>query len=196
MPNKNKIMVNNKKIQKYIQLEELSTYLNNGWITGMLQINKNKISNSLIGKKIGKCIDPQKEIERKQKISKSMKGNKNWMYNKRHGNSKQGWYNNIYFDSSWELAFYLYYKEHNMYIERNTTVYDYIFNNEVHKYIPDFITTEGIIEVKGRKDKKAIAKEEQYPEIIIYDHIKMKNILDYIIQKYGNNFYKYFFTKK
>ena len=99
MPNKNKIMVNNKKIQKYIQLEELSTYLNNGWIIGMLQINKNKISKSLIGKKIGKCIDPQKEIERKQKISKSMKGNKNWMYNKRHGNSKQGWYNNIYFDN-------------------------------------------------------------------------------------------------
>lgn len=46
-----------------------------------------------------------------------------------------------------------------MYIKRNNLSYTYIFENRNHKYTPDFITDEGIIEIKGRKDKKAKAKE-------------------------------------
>ena len=53
----------------------------------------------------------------RQKISNSMKGNKNWMFNKHHGNAKQGWYHGIHCDSTWELAFLVYYTEHNLYIE-------------------------------------------------------------------------------
>ena len=64
-----------------------------------------------------------------------------------------------------------------MYIERNKNIFRYTFENSVHKYIPDFITDEGIIEVKGRKDKKALAKENQFPDIIIFDATKMKPIL-------------------
>lgn len=37
----------------------------------------NKISQSLVGHSVGKCLDPIKEKERKQKIALSMKGNKN-----------------------------------------------------------------------------------------------------------------------
>ena len=68
-----------------------------------------------------------------------------------------------------------------MNVKRCDIKYTYIFNNEKHIYIPDFITDEGIIEVKGRFDAKAKEKMKQFPNIIIYDKNKMKPILEYVI---------------
>lgn len=89
-----------------------------------------------------------------------MKGNENWKFNKHRGICKHGWYKGIYCDSSWELAFLVYHLEHNLNIKRCTERRKYIFNNEIHIYTPDFITDEGIIEIKGRIDKKAIEKHK------------------------------------
>lgn len=172
-----------------VKPDDLQKYLDDGWFLGMSEEHKQKYKNCHTSKSTGRCKDELNELKRREKISNAMKGNTNWMNNKRHGNSKQGWYNGIHFDSTWELAFYIYYKEHNMYIERNKNIFRYTFENSVHKYIPDFITDEGIIEVKGRKDKKALAKENQFPDIIIFDATKMKPILQYMIDKYGNDFY-------
>jgi hypothetical protein len=148
------------------------------------------ISKSLKGKSSGKASTPEKELERKQKISNSMKGNKNWMFNKHHGNAKQGWYNNIHCDSTWELAFLVYYKEHNFYIDRCNEKFEYIWNNKKHIYIPDFITNGGIIEIKGRKTKQSLEKEKQFPNIKVIDQTLIKPYLDYVINKYGEEFWK------
>ena len=110
-----------------------------------------------------------------------MKGNTNWMHNKIRGNGKKGKYHGIYCDSAWELAFLIYCFEHNINVKRCDIKYTYIFNNEKHIYIPDFITDEGIIEVKGRFDAKAKEKMKQFPNILIYDKNKMKPILEYVI---------------
>ena len=155
----------------------------------MTKKTKEKISNSLKGRTSGKCKDPIKELERKRKISKAMKGNTNWMFNKKHGNSKQGWYKGIHCDSSWELAFLVYYIEHNMNIKRCDIKYDFIWENSIHKYIPDFITDEGIIEIKGRKSKKSLEKEKQFPNVKVIDEHLIKPYLDYVKQKYGNDFW-------
>jgi len=88
-----------------------------------------------------------------------MKGNTNWMFNKRRGNSKQGWYKGIHCDSTWELAFLVYYLEHNLNIKKCTKALDFYWEGSLHKYYPDFETDEGIIEIKGRKTKKSLAKE-------------------------------------
>lgn len=125
-----------------------------------------------------------------------MKGNINWQFNKRRGNGKRGWYNNIYCDSSWELAFVVYYLEHNLNISRCKETRLYKFGDNIHKYIPDFVTDEGIIEVKGRFDKKALEKSKQNKDIIIYDKEKIKPILEYIISKYGNEFWNVLYDKK
>ena len=82
------IWINNINENKFISKTELNTYLKNGWVLGMTKKTKEKISNSLKGRTLGKCKDPIKELERKRKISKAMKGNTNWMFNKKHGNSK------------------------------------------------------------------------------------------------------------
>lgn len=174
---------------KLVNIEEIDKYKALGWNLGYSDSFKSKISKGLIGKSVGKCLEPEKEKERIQKISNSMKGNKNWKFNKKHGNSKQGWYKGIHCDSTWELAFLVYHIDHNLKIEKCKEQRTYIYNESVHLYFPDFVTEEGIIEVKGRLDKKAIEKQKQNPDIIIYDKFKMKKYLEYVINKYGKDFY-------
>lgn len=145
------------------------------------------------------CKDPEKEEKRRLKISKAMKGNTNWMFNKRKGNGKKGWYDGEFFDSAWELAFYVYYKEHNLNIKRYGYTADplkYVFEGSIHRYFPDFITDEGIVEIKGRMNEKAKAKAIQFPDIIIIDKDKMKPILDYIISKYGDNYWEVLYLNR
>lgn len=175
---------------KYIKESEIDLYLNNGWKYGMSDNFKIRNSLSKIGKPSGKCKDPQKELERKQKISNSLKDNTNWMYNKHHGNAKQGWYCGIHCDSTWELAFLVYYKEHKLYIERCKEKLEYKWNNSKHIYIPDFITDEGIIEIKGRKTKQSLEKEKQFPNIKVIDINLIQPYLEYVINKYGKEFWK------
>lgn len=174
----------------YIKSDQFDKYLNLGYYFGISKQYKEKISKSLKGISLGKCKDPQKELERKQKISNSMKGNTNWKFNKCHGNAKQGWYKGIHCDSTWELAYLVYHIENNLYIERCTKYLDFIWNNEHHKYIPDFITDEGTIEIKGRKSKKSIEKEKQFPNVKVIDIKLIKPYLAYVINKYGQNFWK------
>lgn len=193
--NKGKRWINNGIISKWVNPELLPDYLNNGWKLGLDKNRKEKISNILTGKKMGKCLDPHKEEERKRKISESMKGNTNWKFNKTRGNSKKGWYKGIFCDSTWELAFVVYYKEHNLYIERSKECFKYIYNDEEHNYFPDFITDEGIIEIKGRKDKKALEKEKQFPNIKVIDNNLIKPYLNYVIEKYGNEFWNQLYER-
>lgn len=182
--------------QVFTSPDKFDDYLNLGWKFGMNNISKEKISKSLIGKSIGKCKDPQKELERKQKISNSMKGNTNWKFNKHHGNAKQGWYKGIHCDSTWELAYLVYHIENNLYIKRCDKYFDFIWENEHHKYIPDFETNEGIIEIKGRKSKKSIEKEKQFPNIKVIDIFSIKPYLDYVINKYGQEFWKLLYESR
>ena len=93
------------------------------------------------------------------------------------------------------MAFLVYYIEHNLNVERCKEEREYLFNNEKHFYYPDFITDEGIIEVKGRIDKKAIEKHKQNADVIVYDKYKMKPILEYVSNKYGKEFWKVLYDK-
>lgn len=174
----------------YVKPSEIDKYIIEGWQYGISSQFKVHISKSLLGIPSGKCKDPIKEEERKRKISESMKGNINWKFNKTRGNSKKGWYHGIFCDSTWELAFVVYYIEHNLYIARCKEQYKYNFENSEHIYIPDFITDDGIIEIKGRKNKKALEKEKKFPQIKVIDANLIKPYLNYVIEKYGNEFWK------
>ena len=175
---------------KMINPCDFDSYIKKGWKFGLSEDYKKKLSIGLIGKNTGKCKDPFKEETRKQRISISMKGNRNWENNKRHGNSKQGRYKGIECDSSWELAFVVYHIENKLNIKRCDVKYKYIIENTEHIYIPDFITDDGIIEIKGRKDNKAKIKEEKFPNVIVIDKTKIGVYLDYVINKYGREFWK------
>ena len=194
-----RVTINKDGHNRIVLKDQIQQYLDNGWNIGLSSHNKEKIKEAIHEKmktdvaareNWGRSLTEEKEEERRKKISETMKGNINWKFNKRRGNGKKGTYKGINCDSAWELAFVVYYKEHNLQIERCKTARDYLFEGRIHKYYPDFITDEGVIEVKGVKNKQYKEKIRQHPDIVVYDARKMKPILDYVINKYGGEFWK------
>lgn len=111
-------------------------------------------------------------------------------YREGSGRGKQGWYKGIHCDSSWELAYLVYHLDHNLYIERCKEKRQYVWNNKQHTYYPDFITNDGIIEIKGYSTDQWKSKEEQNPDVIVLYKDDMKLYLDYVINTYGTDFIK------
>lgn len=106
-------------------------------------------------------------------------------------------YNNILFDSSWELYFYIYNKDIGNNIIRNTKSFPL---NSGHVCIPDFIVNGDIFEIKGdflKNQKNWIFKSECYKQ----NNIKVlfqKDILffkNYVENKYGKKYVQQFKKK-
>lgn len=138
---------------------------------------------------MGRRHDEKLELERRDKISRTMKNNKNaGGYRKGSGRGKKGWYKNIFCDSSWELALVIYYTDHNMNIKRCTDKRKYIFNDHEYTYIPDFITDDGIIEIKGYITEQWMAKLQYNPDIIVLYKEDIKKYIDYAVNNYGKDY--------
>jgi len=131
------------------------------------------------------CVRKSKVV--RAKLSKGTKG-KCGGYKEGSGIGKSGWYKGIYCDSSWELAYVIYCKDHGINIERNKEPRFYIWEGKGLKYFPDFIVEKEIVEIKGRKTKQWEAKISNNPDIKVIYGKEMKPILSYIEGKYGNNF--------
>ena len=59
-------------------------------------------------------------------------------------------YDGIYFDSSWEMCFWIYMRDKNHVIEHNTISFTYMVNNKEYTYIPDFVVDHNkLYEIKG-----------------------------------------------
>ena len=128
---------------------------------------------------------------RSKKLSESAKRNKfgGLNPNTTHKHYKRGYYNNIWCDSSWELAFVVYCLEHNISIKRNTTYKEYSFENKIYKFYPDFIINNNeLVEIKGFITPKNKAKIEQIHDVTFIYKTEIQPYLKYVINKYGNNF--------
>jgi len=115
-------------------------------------------------------------------------------------------YDNTYFDSGWELKFYIYCKDHNIAIQKSKIYFSYIFNNKKHYYFPDFILPCGIIEIKGNqflKDNNSwynslneTDNDRQYyrykcaleNNVTILTGKELKPILNWFNHKYNKNY--------
>ena len=109
-------------------------------------------------------------------------------YRKGSGRGKSGWYKCIWCDSSWELAFVIYYIDHNLDISRCQEERKYIFNNRAYKYYPDFLTKDGIIEIKGFESDQWLAKLKYNPDVKVLYEKDIQPYIKYVIDKYGINF--------
>jgi hypothetical protein len=59
-------------------------------------------------------------------------------------------YNNLKFDSSWEIAYYIWLKDHNIEFEYQPNIsFEYEYNGKIHKYFPDFKINNLFYEIKG-----------------------------------------------
>jgi hypothetical protein len=146
----------------------------------------------------GKASTPELEIERRRKISDSMKKNP-LAGGKRHGSGrgKKGWYKGYWCDSSWELAWVIYHIDHDIVFARNTTPFAYVFDGKVRYYYPDFIIDNIYHEIKGRRsysDLDAITQQKisQFSggQLIVLYSNHMKPILNYVEDLYGKDFVK------
>ena len=61
-------------------------------------------------------------------------------------------YDNLMFDSNWEVIVYKYCKENNIPCEYQPNItFEYLYNNEIHQYHPDFLINGKLYEVKGNQ---------------------------------------------
>lgn len=132
--------------------------------------------------------------ESRNKISCALKGNYNWKNSLgKAGKGKKGKYKGVYFDSTWELAYMIYCEDFGINIRRNWDRFPYEIEGETRYYVPDFFLIESnkYLEIKGYKDYRFELKMKYFNlDIEIYDQIKMKPIIDYVINKYGKKFYE------
>ena len=118
-------------------------------------------------------------------------------------------YNDILFDSSWELALWIYAIDHNEEIERVPMQLTFSFAGAEHYCLPDFRYKGQLIELKGEqfiKNGKFIcpydtSKNELFEakqkclienSVQIWTKPKIKFALDYVKNTYGKNFLQQF----
>ncbi len=145
--------------------------------------HKEKISTSLKDR----VIDPEQEKQRRENISKSVKG-KTGGFRIGGGKGKKGSYKGFYCDSSWELAFLVYHLDHNIPIERCSEIRYYKYEGHTRKYYPDFIVDSKIYEIKGYVTEQSKAKSDQNPDIITLLKEQVKPYLEYATITYGSDF--------
>lgn len=103
------------------------------------------------------------------------------------GRGKSGWYKGIYCSSTWELAYVIYCIDHNIPIERCKEKRSYTYKGKVHNYHPDFVTPDGIIEIKGYVTEQWLEKEKQNPDVKTLYNDDMKPYLQYVHDNYTND---------
>jgi hypothetical protein len=126
--------------------------------------------------------------ETKKKLSIIAKQRKLGGYNRGSGRGCKGWYKGYFCDSSWELAFVIYCIDNNIEIKRNLEKRQYIWQNKIKNYIPDFIVEGALIEIKGYVTEEWKAKIHSNPDVKVLYGKDMKPIIDYVINKYGKNY--------
>ena len=78
-------------------------------------------------------------------------------YRKGSGRGKHGWYDNIHFDSTYELAFYIFCKNKNIEIKRCEDTFEYInIDGNKRIYHPDFRVNGKITEIGKHDDLMAL----------------------------------------
>lgn len=141
-------------------------------------------------KSSGKCSDPIKEQERRNKISQKMKAHGGLRIGS--GRGKKGWYKGYFCDSSWELAWVIYNLDHNIYFSRNTEKFPYEHEGIQRNFIPDFIMEDGsYVEIKGYVTDQVKSKIKFFPhKIEIIDKTKINTYIEYVEKHYGKDYIK------
>jgi len=122
-------------------------------------------------------------------------------------------YESEYFDSSWELAFWIYCKDMKKHILREPKALSYEVNGQKHRYFPDFEVDERLYEIKGGHlmNNEGVwvypfqKTETETTEILkakyecairndvqIIDAVKIQKYLKYVKDTYGKDYLKQF----
>lgn len=118
--------------------------------SGMSDIKKKKTEETNLKKYKVKNVNQNPEIQQRGIKTRLTR------YNSIFGNTiyQKYRYNNVVFDSSWELALYIYLQDNNFNFEYHSLKYIfkyYTIDGKLHTYYPDFIINGKIFEIKGEQ---------------------------------------------
>lgn len=142
---------------------------------------KKKLSDSHKGKSTK--LPPEKEIERRKKISETMKNNpKCGGLREGSGRGKKIWYESkiagkVYLRSSYEIEYVKWLDKNNINWKQNLIKFPYEYKGKLHYYYPDFylIDDDEYVEIKGFKTDKDLEKWKNFPyklKILMKDNLK------------------------
>jgi hypothetical protein len=147
-----------------------STGHRGGWNKGLTKENNSNLCHSEETKlKLSKMKTGLKHTEEtKKKLKNIINKRYDEGWDPKAGRAPKYLYKNFTVDGSWELEFCKWADENNIYFERNIDRFKYKFEEETHKYKPDFKLQENLyVEVKGYQTDKDLAKWNQFPYKLI-----------------------------
>lgn len=136
----------------------------------------------------GRCLDEDKEAQRRSKLSVVAKSKGLGGYVKGSGRGRKGYYKGIWCDSGWELAYVMYNLDHGIEFKRNTDSFPYVYQGRQLNYVPDFYEAGYYIEIKGREWYIDAYKYPSVPNLKILRQEEMKTYLEYAVTTYGEHF--------
>ena len=152
---------------------------------------RDKVKQNNLRKYGVECTLSLKQTQQKSYNSK-LKNGTLWI------NKRRYYYDDLHFDSSWEVYFYIWYKEHGFTIERNKCSFNYVFNNKTHHTVVDFLVNNCFLfEIKAPYllyyNDREIARNSMlmYEENVIFI-TNIKPYKKYVDEKYGKNYLKQF----
>lgn len=117
------------------------------------------------------------------------------------------------FDSSWELAVWIWARKNNVSILREPCSFEYSFEGKIHHYTPDFLIENILVEIKGNQffeNNKMINPFDRSQDSLMeakhqcalqnnvefWDYRKLKNIIKYVENMYGKDWKTQFKRKE
>lgn len=171
---------------------------------------KEKTKNTLL-KKYGVSNAAQCESARKKQSEHWQERTPGQIKNIRSKSSFKYYYQGINFDSAWELALWIYAKDHDESIIKEPASFQYEFEGKLHTYIPDFEYKGKLVEIKGNhffKEGKMInpfdrSQDDKYNAkykcglangVSFWKEEDMQFVWDYIEKTYTKDFIPLFKT--
>lgn len=137
------------------------------------------------GKLKGNFTGRKHTQETKDKISAAHLKLDHDQFNK-NSHGKRGWLDNMFFMSTWELAYYLFMKDKGHTIVRCPQKFEYVdSDNKPHTYTPDFLVDDTIIvEIKGYETDHDRFKYTLVPDLVVIGEKDIDPYLQYVYKTY------------
>ena len=104
----------------------------------------------------------------------------------RFSHGKRGYLDGMFFMSTWELAYYIYMRDHGHIIVRCPYKFDYVYEEKEHKYTPDFLVdNELIVEVKGWETDLDKLKYTLVDNLQVLYYNDIKEYIQYVENHYN-----------
>ena len=104
-------------------------------------------------------------------------------------------FDNILFDSSWEIMYYIWLRDNNISFSYHTVMLKYIENDgKEHRFFPDFVVNDKLVELKNESliARMSNAKMQCIKDnnVCLLSRNDLKEVFEYVNTRYGKDYIK------